>query len=269
LTASLRPKKLLLAPLTHYTGTLRYINNHCPKKLAFDHDGEHFYGIPVNNLARPKPRRQPCITPPSSSQSHGSNNNPSPSPSTALSNSKPHHNNPFTTPTLPFRPSHPRTQALNQLTAYINPSSGRRSISRLQDSAAASGTVVLATLHEDGVLEAETLARLPGQVAGDYTAVVLRGAGGAAAASGGDDAGEEGERVLFLDREDRPFRRFRLSAESGFGGDGGEIGLPLVLKRKRETIPVVVGEGGGYDVERGIGWRGDDSGREVKRRFAA
>jgi hypothetical protein len=138
---------------------------------------------------------------------------------------------------------------------------------------------VLATLHEDGVLEAETLVRLPGQVAGDYKAVVVRGG---AAAAVGDDGGDAGERVLFLDREDRPFRRFRLSAESGFGGDGGEIGLPLVLKRKRETIPVVVGEGGGYDVERGIGWRdggggeglkrleegGLEGGRGVKRRFA-
>lgn len=223
--------------------TFRFVKKR-PEKLAFDHDGEYFCGVRV--MAEPDmttPAPGAVLNSPALLQSESLSSTVLPTKTAQRSS------NSLGSDRIPFLPSHPTIQRQGETTSYLD-TSGYRSVSRLDRSGR--GAVVLQTLREDGKLKTEMLTRLPQHIDSDYTASVLR-IGSATNAKPGAPATEKSTSVLFLDRENRPFQKYKLPHEPDVGdGETAAVQLPLILHRKRESIPTVHGKGF-YDVDRGIG----------------
>lgn len=193
----------------------RHINK-CPTKLVFDYDGQFFCGERLNDWG---PATFPDVFNGYQITEKGTKTHDLglfPTSSGKVLDSR-----------LPYRMNEPPVQKTGELSCYMD-KSGLRSVSRLENSG--EGGIVLATLREDGVTEAEMVARLPQSISSDHQASMLNIAG--------DQT--QPARVLFLDREDRPFKRYTMQAADTTSKPAEQ--LPLVLHRARETIPKVVGE---------------------------
>ncbi|KAH6889381.1 hypothetical protein B0T10DRAFT_51746 [Thelonectria olida] len=220
---------------------LRY-STECPERLQFDHDGEYFAEIALGNCDQKGKSSQVRVIPDVDEARNQGNEMTLHRPS-AL----PFH--------LPYRKGQPSVRAMGEVFSTVD-ASGAASISQLGNTGNAE--VVLTTLREDGLMTAETVTRLPRNMARDYKASLLST----------NEEGPPQQRWIFLDREDQPFRYHRLENDEVSG-----VQFPIVLDRQQSTIPTAIGRGS-YTLEEGfqvtdhprkrLGWFEDD--HQAKRR---
>lgn len=124
-------------------------------------------------------------------------------------------------------------QKQGEISSYVDETRSR-TISRLQDFG--NSGVVLATLREDGVMEAELLTRLPGHISQDYNAQLVHKPGTDPLAA---------RRIFLGPRRQESFATFLAPfAETTEREDLSKLPqLPLVMERDRSTIPTVRLEG--------------------------